>query len=110
MSEKGPSQDENGEVFLKEQLLGLEDPLLRPRHLSNGWRIFVAVLVAVSAAAGGALGVAVAKIGCVQCGIFATVAGGLLGGIFAGIGMAVLGVLIARSFEEWSRTGRKSTG
>ncbi len=103
MSDETLSKDPSGSQPTEESLLDVEDPLLQPRRLSLGWRVFVAASVCLAAGAGGAIGAAVPKIGCEECGMPATVIGAVLGAVFAGIGMAIMAVLIARSFEEWRR-------
>lgn len=101
---EGEGSPRDAEASLEDRIPATADPLLQPRRLSVGWRAFVVISVAISAAAGGSIGVAVARIGCERCGISSAIGGGLLGGAFAAIGMAILAVLIARSFEEWRRS------
>jgi hypothetical protein len=106
MTDEESQQGEIQEESLEERLSEIEDPLLAPSRLSAGWRLFVALAVIISAGAGASIGVAVARIGCEGCTIVSSIAGGTLGAAFAGVGMAILAVLIARSFEEWRRLGR----
>lgn len=88
---------------VEKDLAAQEDPLLRPRPLGLWWRLLVAALTAAGGTAGGWIGWAVASLGCEPpCGVAPRIVGATLGAGLSGLGMAVLGVLIARSFMEWA--------
>lgn len=102
-----PNREEPLHGELERRLAAQEDPLLRPKKLSWGWRSFVAITVAVAAGAGGAIGAAVGRLGCEGCSALSLVLGAAMGATFAGIGMTVLAILVARSFVEWESSRRK---
>ncbi|MER3520953.1 MAG: hypothetical protein C4317_01440 [Acidimicrobiia bacterium] len=86
---------------LAQRIPDAKDPLLRRRKLSWRWRLFVVFTVALAGVAGGAIGAAVARLGCEECSAPSVALGAALGMAFAGIGMAILAMLVARSFVEW---------
>lgn len=92
---------------LERELSEREDPLLMAHPLGIWWRLLVAALTATGGAAGGSIGWAVATLGCEPpCGLASRLVGAALGASLSGLGMAVLGVLIARSFTEWAERSR----
>jgi hypothetical protein len=87
-----------------------EDPLLERKPLAFGWKLVIAILAVLGAVAGGGIGWAVGSLGCENppCSVLPGLVGGILGASLAALGMAVLGVLVVRSFEEWASHKTKS--
>ncbi len=104
MPREADQRERDPEEEVLERLSHLDDPLLAPRRLGVFWRTFIVLSTALAAAAGGTIGVAVARLGCEGCSILTLVGGGAIGAVFAGSGVSVLTVLTARSFDEWRRT------
>jgi hypothetical protein len=89
----------------------MTNPLVgRKRPLSRGAVIAIIAAVVLAAGAGATIASQVAVIACGGGCAPTAVAAGLLGGAMGGVGVAIIGVLVARAFVEWEDIKRRRDG
>lgn len=70
--------------------------------LTRAWKTAVGIAVAIAAMASGAVGAALARLSCEGSCVAGYAGGAILAGGIGGVGMLILGVLLARSMQEFA--------